>query len=915
VATYQGQLTVGYRGNYNYGSPSTNNYALLVSGSVGIGTTSPGEKLTVSGSSYIIGGTGAVGTGTAYYLGDSSNKDISLTRVGAASLAIGRYFPSAWVETIRFTADGNVGIGTTSPSTPLHVFSTTSTLATFTRDLATDASFTIGADNNGVVLGTLGVHAIQFYTNATEKVRITSDGNVGIGIASPTVRLHVSGSSIITNPNPSANSAVLLVQDEGTATTVKDGTTLRVVNNGSAADFSVFEASSAASNFVILNNGNVGIGTTSPASKLHISQTGTVGQFDNIALFRGGPDSNDSGAEVFIGQSGNSRGLMIRAGRGTSDQVLAHFYLNKSGGTIPSTTDHIMTFLQGGSVGIGTTAPGALLEISSSTASSLLNVKGAGGNGILFVSGSGNVGIGTTNTSDKLSVVSGSTRIASSALAGALYLGNDGNNIYLQRDNSYDLSLVQNGDSNSSLYLASAGNVYINIDSNNNDTDKAFIVQNNALKAGTELFRVSETGNVGIGSSNPSSKLEVLTSAVSLANQPNIIGNFRGDTDGRSLIRVDNTSTSAGAAALQAGISFVAYSNVSSQPSANKHEAQIILGSTGATSVTGGQTGTLQIVAPQDIAFNVSASNTIMTGSNYTAFGYNAMYIARSGNVGIGTTNPIAITDIQGTNVTLYAANYVGSVGTIYLRGNDAYNSGTAGAGIYLRGKYDSSSNVTTFGAISAIKENNIDGNYAGALTFLSRTNGQGSGAAEKMRIDSNGNVGIGTSSPAAKLEITGSSSDVLFNIKSPINGNIIYVTGSGRVGINKSIPTATFDVSGSTIITGSLNVSANITCLSLTETSTEAVKYNIIPLTSQLDNVLKLKPVSFNYKTNDKHSIGLIAEEVAKIYPEFTSENNDSISYGKITSVLIQSIKELKNIIDNQQKQIEDLSNKLKQF
>jgi hypothetical protein len=109
------------------------------------------------------------------------------------------------------------------------------------------------------------------------------------------------------------------------------------------------------------------------------------------------------------------------------------------------------------------------------------------------------------------------------------------------------------------------------------------------------------------------------------------------------------------------------------------------------------------------------------------------------------------------------------------------------------------------------------------------------------------------------------------------------------------------------------LNVTANITCLSLTETSTEAVKYNILPLTSQLDNVLKLKPVSFNYKTNDKHSIGLIAEEVAKIYPEFTSDNNDSISYGKITSVLIQSIKELKNIIDNQQKQIEDLSNKLK--
>jgi hypothetical protein len=148
---------------------------------------------------------------------------------------------------------------------------------------------------------------------------------------------------------------------------------------------------------------------------------------------------------------------------------------------------------------------------------------------------------------------------------------------------------------------------------------------------------------------------------------------------------------------------------------------------------------------------------------------------------------------------------------------------------------------------------------------------------------------------------------------KSTGTSNTLMILDNGNVSINKATGSTTLDISGSVLITGSLNITTNVTCLSLTETSTEAVKYNIIPLPSQLDNVLKLKPVSFNYKTNDKHSIGLIAEEVAKIYPEFTSDTNDSISYGKITSVLIQSIKELKTIIDNQQKQIEDLSNKLK--
>jgi hypothetical protein len=63
-----------------------------------------------------------------------------------------------------------------------------------------------------------------------------------------------------------------------------------------------------------------------------------------------------------------------------------------------------MRIASDGNVGIGSSSPGALLEVSSSTASSLLNVKGAGGNGLLYVSSSGNVGIGTSNPIYKLEV-------------------------------------------------------------------------------------------------------------------------------------------------------------------------------------------------------------------------------------------------------------------------------------------------------------------------------------------------------------------------------------------------------------------------------------------------------------------------------------------------------------------------------
>jgi hypothetical protein len=66
------------------------------------------------------------------------------------------------------------------------------------------------------------------------------------------------------------------------------------------------------------------------------------------------------------------------------------------------------------------------------------------------------------------------------------------------------------------LCLKAPENVYVQIDSNNNNTDKAFIVQKDGSGAGngTELFRVHEDGTVGVGTSTPSATLEVAGDAV-----------------------------------------------------------------------------------------------------------------------------------------------------------------------------------------------------------------------------------------------------------------------------------------------------------------------------------------------------------------------------------------------------------------
>ncbi len=204
------------------------------------------------------------------------------------------------------------------------------------------------------------------------------------------------------------------------------------------------------------------------------------------------------------------------------------------------------------------------------------------------------------------------------------------------------------------------------------------------------------------------------------------------------------------------------------QPSANKHEAQIILGSTGATSVTGGQTGTLQIVAPQDIAFNVSASNTIMTGSNYTAFGSNAMYITRLGSVGIGTTVPSARLHVTGSTGGIFEVDTAGGATTFYVSASGNVGIGT----ITPNGKLhivspDSTYAFSVAGATKGVRfninsagtyiqgvDNTLAGSYQSLILGGSDLYFQTNGLTTAMYISSSGNVGIGTTAPAYKLTV-----------------------------------------------------------------------------------------------------------------------------------------------------------------
>ena len=88
-----------------------------------------------------------------------------------------------------------------------------------------------------------------------------------------------------------------------------------------------------------------------------------------------------------------------------------------------------------------------------------------------------------------------------------------------------------------------------------------------------------------------------------------------------------------------------------------------------------------------------------------------------------------------------------------------------------------------------------------------------------------------------------------------------------------------------------------------ITETSTANVKENVEDIINSLDTIKKLRGVQYNKIGNNNKEIGVIAEEVDEILPQIVTRdidgNPNSVSYGRLTALLIEAVKELDNKIN----------------
>jgi hypothetical protein len=125
----------------------------------------------------------------------------SITTTGDTNTGI--FFPAAdtiafsegGTESMRIDSSGNLGIGTSSPSANGKLTLSSSGSSNYQTIIAGSNTSLVGTDSNGLALSALGANNVVCYTAGSERMRIDTSGNVGIGTSSPAVKLQVSSST------------------------------------------------------------------------------------------------------------------------------------------------------------------------------------------------------------------------------------------------------------------------------------------------------------------------------------------------------------------------------------------------------------------------------------------------------------------------------------------------------------------------------------------------------------------------------------------------------------------------------------------------------------------------------------------------------------------------------------------------
>jgi len=694
---------------------------------------------------------------------------------------------------------GSVGIGTASPLYPLDVvgdINSSTALRVGGNVVCTSAGCTAAGAGTGflqggnsfaatAVLGTNDNNSLALRTNGVERLRVDANGNVGVGTTAPASKLHVAdagtdgvlvtaeaspnnprvtlqgytrGPSIVgkaangTSSSPlnvTTNQSLLALRGDGYGATGygANRASIGLIANenwtdtaqGTAIVFSTTlnGTTTGGERLRIDNTGNVGIGTTAPGYKLAVSGgTGIVGQFSGRVIGGNAVNSNEfttksqldaltSGTAGAFIQNGNSFGAT--AVLGTND---ANDLQLETGGTTKLTIQNST-----GNVGIGTTGPSALLHIGSAPLASVdpglllaRTINSGTGNARGFeeaslVSRTGTIGY---NSYDAIPTFTGSTfdHYAGFQSRPVINISGTMNNLY----GAYTYANLTAGTVTNyhGYYVANplgagtATNVYgLYVASLTKGVTDNFAV----YTAGTTKSYFG--GNVGIGTTTPNTfKLEVAGNIGPEADNTRDLGSASRRFANIYASNIQGAITPTGFT--QGSVAFAGPGGVLTQDNANFFfddiNERLHIGARGSTA------GTRSLNVYQGGLFLRDESG--VSTSNITSETY-------------GLAPSLRMRRAQGTLASPTAVASGQSIGQIL------------GGGYGSTGFFHDKAQM-----IFSASETWTDTAQGTAIGFSTTLNGTTT-TGERLRINNDGNVGIGTTAPGYKLEVRGTGNNI----------------------------------------------------------------------------------------------------------------------------------------------------------